>query len=151
MRKVTTSECITLPSIHRLPTQYFDTTARANKCQLVSQYGGMHISLLWNLYAEHESKPILVLQFRVHGKTSRHRTQTITLVKNPLPSGGVRYWLTCPLCGRRRNKLFLPPRSDSSFGCRSCYDLSYRSRQTRKSKSVLDWDLEDESSVHDSL
>ena len=48
--------------------------------------------------------------------------------------GGVRYWLTCPLvsngnpCNRRVGKLYLPP-GGHYFGCRHCYDLTYRSCQ----------------------
>jgi hypothetical protein len=49
--------------------------------------------------------------------------------------GGVRYWLRCPVehdrkpCGRRVKKLYLPP-GEQIFGCRQCYDLTYRSCQT---------------------
>jgi hypothetical protein len=48
--------------------------------------------------------------------------------------GGLRWWFTCPLitgghkCSRRVGKLYLPP-GGLYFGCRHCYDLSYRSRQ----------------------
>ena len=48
--------------------------------------------------------------------------------------GGKRYWFVCPLrrgavtCGRRVGKLYLPPRA-TYFGCRHCYDLTYRSCQ----------------------
>lgn len=38
-------------------------------------------------------------------------------------------WLfACPLCGRRVRCLYLPPKQDT-FGCRVCYDLTYRKRQ----------------------
>jgi len=40
--------------------------------------------------------------------------------------GGERYWLVCPLCGNKAGKLFRPP-EEKYFGCRSCYDLTYRS------------------------
>ncbi|UCH78626.1 MAG: hypothetical protein JSU81_01360 [Candidatus Coatesbacteria bacterium] len=40
--------------------------------------------------------------------------------------GGVRFWFTCPGCGRRRRKLYLPPRR-RLFRCRECYDLTYES------------------------
>jgi hypothetical protein len=45
--------------------------------------------------------------------------------------GGVRYWFICPLnknsvpCRRRVGKLY---RAGKYFGCRHCYDLSYKSR-----------------------
>ncbi len=48
----------------------------------------------------------------------------------PLPWGGERYWFQCPLqeCGRRVGCLYLPP-GEINFGCRHCYDLTYRSSQ----------------------
>lgn len=61
----------------------------------------------------------------------------VQLTTTPLPWGGVRWWFICPLkrggqeSGRRCDKLYLPPRA-GWFGCRKCYDLTYRScRQTR--------------------
>ena len=48
--------------------------------------------------------------------------------------GGVRFWFTCPLiidgiaCMRRVSKLFLPP-DQRYYGCRYCYDLTYRKAQ----------------------
>jgi len=46
--------------------------------------------------------------------------------------GGVRYWFICPLvvddkpCMRRVGKLYLPP-GGKYFGCRHCYNLTYKS------------------------
>jgi hypothetical protein len=48
--------------------------------------------------------------------------------------GGLRWWFICPLsvngrsCNRRVGKIYLPP-SGRYFGCRHCYDLTYRSSQ----------------------
>jgi hypothetical protein len=48
--------------------------------------------------------------------------------------GGRRYWFTCPLtvngwpCCRRVAKLYLPP-GGKYFGCRHCYNLTYKSSQ----------------------
>jgi hypothetical protein len=48
--------------------------------------------------------------------------------------GGLRWWFTCPrskggtTCGRRAAKLYLPP-GGRSFGCRTCYALTYTSAQ----------------------
>ncbi|MCA9935611.1 MAG: hypothetical protein H6662_16250 [Ardenticatenaceae bacterium] len=48
--------------------------------------------------------------------------------------GSVRWWFTCPLvtngrsCGRRVGKLYMPP-GGQYYGCRHCYDLTYRSSQ----------------------
>jgi hypothetical protein len=58
----------------------------------------------------------------------------VSLTTTHLPWGGLRWWFICPLtvngrsCGRRVGKLYLPP-SGRYFGCRHCYDLTYRSCQ----------------------
>lgn len=61
---------------------------------------------------------------------------TIELQTTPLPWGGVRYWFTCPLvrdgkhCERKVGALYLSP-SGRFFGCRHCYDLTYKSSQEK--------------------
>lgn len=70
--------------------------------------------------------------------TTGHRTANseydIRLTTTWMPRGGVRWWFICPLivddcpCGRRMAKLYLPP-GGRRFGCRRCYDLTYRSCQ----------------------
>jgi len=46
--------------------------------------------------------------------------------------GGVRYWFCCPLtvndkfCGKRVGVIYLPPLG-KYFGCRTCYNLTYKS------------------------
>ncbi len=51
--------------------------------------------------------------------------------------GGKRYWFLCPIghygdvCGRRVGVLYLPP-GQREFGCRHCYDLTYKSCQTSR-------------------
>jgi hypothetical protein len=48
--------------------------------------------------------------------------------------GGTRFWFRCPVmrdgnpCGRRVGRLYLPP-EQQVFGCRTCYNLTYRSAQ----------------------
>jgi hypothetical protein len=60
-----------------------------------------------------------------------YQVQTAT---TPCRFGGRRYWFVCPLvrkgvpCLRRVRKLFLPPGA-VFFGCRRCYNLTYRSAQ----------------------
>ena len=55
----------------------------------------------------------------------------VRLVTTPCNFGGVRYWFICPLvvddkpCRRRVGKLYLPP-GGTYFGCRHCYNLTYR-------------------------
>ncbi len=49
--------------------------------------------------------------------------------------GGARYWFRCPVrrdgspCGKRVGRLYLPPEMQT-FGCRRCYNLTYKSAQT---------------------
>lgn len=60
--------------------------------------------------------------------------ETIRMVMTRPNWGGVRWFFLCPLsvngqpCRRRVGKLYLPP-GGNLFGCRHCYDLSYRTRQ----------------------
>lgn len=55
----------------------------------------------------------------------------INLVTTACNPTGYRYWFLCPLirndapCGKRVAKLYLPP-SGRYFGCRTCYDLTYK-------------------------
>lgn len=63
----------------------------------------------------------------------------IFLRRTPCNFGGERWWFACPLavegrmCGRRVAKLYLPP-GGYYFGCRHCYDLTYRSSQESDSR-----------------
>jgi len=59
------------------------------------------------------------------------RTEMINLVPTRPYYGGKRWWFICPACGGRARKLFLPP-GGSSFRCRPCYGLTYRSSVERK-------------------
>jgi hypothetical protein len=80
-----------------------------------------------------------------YGFGSRVFDYTIPLTTTETrPFGGQQYWFRCPatwscdfdfenpqekICGRRVGKLYLPPGS-TTFGCRHCYHLTYRSSQT---------------------
>jgi hypothetical protein len=52
----------------------------------------------------------------------------VQLARTPCNFGGERYWFLCPLCGRQVANLYLPA-GGTYFGCRHCYDLTYRSCQ----------------------
>ena len=66
----------------------------------------------------------------------------VQLVRTPCYFGGFRYWFICGLevngryCGRRVAKLYLPP-GGIYFGCRHCYNLTYKSCQEHDKR--LDW------------
>ncbi len=62
----------------------------------------------------------------------------IRLTETALPWGGARRWFSCPLvhegqyCNRRVGVLYLGPEG-RYYGCRHCYDLTYRScRESHK-------------------
>ena len=63
----------------------------------------------------------------------------VFLQRTPCHFGGERWWFACPLavngriCRRRVAKIYLPP-SGYYFGCRHCYDLTYRSSQESDSR-----------------
>ena len=58
--------------------------------------------------------------------------------------GGRRWWFTCPLvvngwpCRRRVAKLYLPP-GGKYFGCRHCYNLTYKSCQESDKRINFFW------------
>ena len=78
---------------------------------------------------------------RVTGE-KKYLDYKVQLERTPCYFGGFRYWFTCPLvinnipCGRRVGKLYLPP-GGIYFGCRHCYDLTYRSCQEHDKR--VDW------------
>lgn len=81
------------------------------------------------------------LFYRVGGRTAEERGEVVDerapLVVTKLCHGGVRFWFTCPGCGRRVRKLYLPP-GRRRFRCRHCCDLTYRScRESHSYDRVL--------------
>ena len=62
------------------------------------------------------------------GGSPRSLNYSIDFQSTPTPWGALRYWLTCPACGRRVGKVYLPPAADR-FACRRCHNLAYRSNQ----------------------
>ena len=61
----------------------------------------------------------------------------IVLTTTPCNYGAKRYWFICPLfingkyCGRRVGTLY---KAGDYFGCRHCYNLTYRSRNINKNQ-----------------
>ena len=77
--------------------------------------------------------PTLTLSYTVLPSRT-HVLYAIPLATTSVHRGGTRWWLCCPLvgngevCHRRVEKLYLPP-NGRYFGCRQCYNLTYRSCQ----------------------
>jgi len=82
--------------------------------------------------------------------------EPISLQTTPSAVGGRRWWFTCPLvvngraCGRRVDKLFLPPGA-RYFGCRHCHDLTYASCQQSHRYDRLITRLADDTGVDERL
>lgn len=80
--------------------------------------------------------PRLVLSYGLKdGRRSASRSvrYAVRLTATAPHFGGQRWWFLCPLvgCGLRVGKLYLPAGA-TYFGCRHCYDLTYRSSQEAK-------------------
>lgn len=82
-----------------------------------------------------EDRMTMTLQYAVTSRGEKQEvSETVPLVTTRPRFGGLRWWFQCPLtgdgvyCGRRVGKLYLPPGA-TYFGCRHCYDLTYRSAQ----------------------
>ncbi|MGE4323669.1 MAG: hypothetical protein AB7E60_11660 [Sphingobium sp.] len=67
----------------------------------------------------------LTLQFHTDRADKPQTTQSIALIALPQRFGGVRWWMICPLSGRRVRTLLLPPGGDR-FASREALGLSYR-------------------------
>ena len=83
--------------------------------------GGLCLDVSYNISKLSSDKP-------------RQLNYRINLEFTPCNFGGIRYWFACPLtednipCNRRVGRLYLPP-GGQYFGCRHCYNLTYRSQK----------------------
>jgi hypothetical protein len=50
--------------------------------------------------------------------------------------GGIRWWFSCPICGRRAAKLYVPPGA-SIFACRQCHRLTYDSCLLSNNRDIV--------------
>jgi len=93
---------------------------------------GQAVVLLRYHLARAEANPTLHLCYRRPLESSH--LLAIRLESTPTHFGRPRWWFTCPLvkdgrpCNRRVGVLYLPPGAEY-FGCRRCYELTYRSVQ----------------------
>lgn len=104
-----------------------------------SSTGEKRASIRYEVHATLEGLPAYVW-FRYSLARSGENLDYKVLLEITRPRlGGLRWWFICPLCangrtcGRRVGKLYLPP-GGKYFGCRHCYDLTYKSSQTSHSR-----------------
>jgi hypothetical protein len=62
-----------------------------------------------------------------------HVEREIPLVRSVPNYGGERIWFQCPECGKKVNRLYLPPDA-KEFACRECHHLRYRSQEKRNGR-----------------
>lgn len=84
----------------------------------------------------HEPNPIARFLYTVQINGARREVgQRVVLTPTPTRNEGRRWWYKCPACNRRVGVLHLPP-GEKFFACRSCHDLSYRSRWRRYKDTI---------------
>jgi hypothetical protein len=77
---------------------------------------------------DHEPSPSTRFRYSVTINGVLHDVDLyVALLPTLMRHGGRRWWYACPACNRRAGVLHLPP-GEMYFACRTCRNLSYRSR-----------------------
>lgn len=109
-------------------------------CHTLSAWGYFQFAQLWagrdaqDSFQWESNYESAVIRFTRDG---REHTQTIAFMFTPCWFGGRRAWFSCPSCGRRVGKVYLPCTMHIGgervtwFRCRFCYGLTYAQRQDR--------------------
>jgi len=93
------------------------------------------IGITTNAFKRDKPNSYLRIQYAMTNRQTGDKSPynyKVELVTTPCNLGGERFWFICPLvtngipCRRRVGKLYLPP-GGPYFGCRHCYNLTYRS------------------------
>ena len=90
--------------------------------------------LRFTIETEGDGKYAMQANYR-GGLLGENVSQRIPIVTMPIFEG-MRLWLKCPNCDRRRTKLYLP--YQGRFACRKCHDLAYRSSQESRRPDSVD-------------
>lgn len=131
--KTTVEECDLLDINWLIREGAFDGSSRSNGTITITDCNDYRASFSYNLDQD-TRRFALTYTFR-----QRSIGYTIQLSQTPLPWGGVRWWMHCPLmageepCSRRVSKLWRP-RYHTRFGCRRCHDLTYHLCQQSNKK-----------------
>ncbi len=64
------------------------------------------------------------------------KSLNVELSSTPCHFGGKRWWMKCD-CGRRVQKLYIPPR-EVYYSCRKCHDLTYK-LQKEHTSNLMAW------------
>lgn len=128
--KTTVEQCVTL-SVNRMVQDGAITPEHVKRGTWAWYRGEERTNSVGYQVDTQADRGMLTLDYQVRGEAVRY---SVPLVTTRPHFGGVRWWYVCPLvvngqaCGRRVGKLYLPP-GGRYFGCRHCYDLTYRSSQ----------------------
>lgn len=99
---------------------------------------GIEVSVNRKDSIEDHARLLYTTENKNTGET-RRLDYEVRIVSTPCHFGGVRYWFICPgrassgFCGRRVGKLYLPGNA-TYFGCRHCYNLTYKSCKEHDSR-----------------
>jgi hypothetical protein len=102
----------------------------------VARPGGRRSDLVWDgqrllpIYYCVESGPEDGEQWQVAINLPNRAAVQVARLEATRPNfGGVRWWFSCPQCGKRCKKLYLPA-GQWEIACRLCHRLTYTSTQT---------------------
>jgi len=112
-------------------------------------YGGMNGTMTWSnslgevknsigisvvIHSDRSQQSHISLRYvstKTYTNEKSELDYNISLESTPCNFGGRRFWFVCPLlveskaCTRRVSKLYLPP-GGKYFGCRHCWNLTYK-------------------------
>jgi hypothetical protein len=90
-------------------------------------------SIDWQADLRDLSAPLVWLRYHA---ASERVDERVPLVPTEPPYGGTRWWFSCPRCGRRCAKLYLPSGA-TRFRCRRCHRLVYQCQRETRSDRML--------------
>jgi len=132
----TVEECKTISVFDMLQAGVFDTgPMRTWTCRWSSGVGTETGSIGYSLKEDPLVGPYLQFAYKITKSGDSEATPydyPVALTTTPCTFGGGRYWFIGPLvldgksCNRRVGKLYQPPGREY-FGCRHCYNLTYKS------------------------
>lgn len=137
-------------SVHRMAKQVHRTPGSSIAGRWIWRRGEeISSSLMYSVIVDNARYARLELKYSIDGDPIE---QTITLVSEPCPFGGARWFAYCPRTSQRVAKLYLPPGS-RRFLSRQAFRIHYRSqsetfvdrvaRRQRKLLQRLDTDYPD--------
>ena len=136
--KITVEECPFI-SIFMLARRGLLSGLKATGLTWTSSYGDVtKVTLAINIDEERPNRNLMMLFYALTDSYTGEKIKLeykVDITDTSCHLGGVRYWFICPVpnCRRRVGKLYLPSGA-KYFGCRHCYDLTYRSCQEHSKK-----------------